>query len=266
MKRLVLFTLIAALFLNACKKEEPKVVGYDIKNLSSKRVQATIYSSEEDYINQINPLWQGSVDAGKTTTIPESTLEEGYRYQIDWYSDDQTYSNWIAGEKWLNNEMHFTPSKNSAYIIRELGPTKRAAECNIRGTLLDNNKPTVWKAVDAYSFSLSGESERIWDNLDDWEKKVFVTFSFKTTQLKTLTSTGGEHIRNLDMLDFETDGSNNNGVFTISNYDAPFHVSNTANVFDPMRTDISTIQKYTATRDTLCVVIDQVVAYFMVRQ
>ena len=267
MKRLVLFTLTAALFLNACKKEESKVVGYDIKNLSTKRVQATIYSSEEDYINQINPLWQGSVDAGKTTTIPESTLDEGYRYYIDWYSDDMTYSNWIAGDQWPNNELYFPASKTSAYFIRELGPSKRAAECNIRGTLLDNNNPATWKAVDAYSISRYQEPKRVWNTLTDWQKKIYITFSFNKAAFKSYKPTGEEHIYTMNTLDFEMERSNNNGVFTVS-MERPnqYYVSNTTTISHPENSvTIDNYQKYQAAKDTIFLVTGDA-GYLMVRE
>ncbi len=62
-------------------------------NYSLSDINIDIYSSKDNYVNEVNPVYEGKLNSEGTIELNEG-IESGVLYYVDIYTDDNVISNW----------------------------------------------------------------------------------------------------------------------------------------------------------------------------
>lgn len=166
--RAALFAIVLSMCgFTACKKEktaptvdETKL--FKIYNNSGATLNLKIYRHSFDYIDDKNPAINIRFENNQFIYL-EPTEFDAYRwYYVDFYNDDLTINNWGIGYNHgddVNAIIRIAAGKSQTIYKHDA--------CNARRVLLKDNKPTIWKAVNAFS---GYTGARIWDTLSTYEK------------------------------------------------------------------------------------------------
>jgi|GEM_PF-5461941 len=174
-------TIIFLCCFIACKKEsiitEPDLgaTHFKIENKTNSAINCVLYKYRDHYNIQQNELAKFRLEAGATKYLAPSDYVSTLTCIIDFYSDDYSYTNWSFPYT-LNKEANsdnFYIEANSSYIIDNL------SHIAARKTLLNNEKPTTWKSINAYS--IQNPNISIWDTMAPDNKNF--TLSFSRTKL-----------------------------------------------------------------------------------
>ncbi len=161
-KNVTLLTIALALCCLACKKKETTPAVDDSKlfkiyNNSGTTLNLKIYRNSFDYIENKNTAINTRFDNNMFIYLDPTEFDASKWYIIDFYNDDLTINTWGIGNDYGgNNSITIGIATGKSHTIH-----KRAA-CDARSILLKDNKPTIWKAVDAFS---GYTGARIWDTL-----------------------------------------------------------------------------------------------------
>lgn len=160
--RAALFAIVLTMCgFTACKKEktvptvdETKL--FKIYNNSGATLNLKIYRSSFDYKDDKNPAINVRFDNNQFIYLEPAEFDASKGYFIDYYNDNLAINTWGIGNDYgENTNISIRIAPNKSYTI-----SRRA--CNARSILLKDNKPSLWKAVDAFS---GYTGERIWDTL-----------------------------------------------------------------------------------------------------
>lgn len=269
MKRFLLPALFAIITIAACKKEkkEAKIDGYKFKNDLNESVHAVLYGSAVDYINQVNPVWEGDIAAKSTKTVTDEYLTENDSCYIDWHTPSHSRSNWISGHRvqdiYTNGIMFFT-NKSKPYKITD----EYDAQGNPYALLLKNGKGSKWKVFNAYT-SGGSNPESVWDKMDQYQKQMNMTVTFKSITI-TYPEATTSNVKEYNILGCRLSGSNAADVFGIANAEMDifiYNISKPYNSFDWYHSGYIDEPLISASTDTLLIHNRyNNVAYAIVRQ
>ncbi len=161
-KKLILACIAVLSITAGCKKDkEPEKVDesklFKIYNNSGATINLKIYRNSIDYINDENLAINTRFDNGQFIYLDPTEFDATKGYFIDFYTDDLTINTWGIGNDYgPNRTISIRIAAGSDYTIN------KRASCDARSVLLKDNKPTIWKAVDAFS---GNTGARVWDTL-----------------------------------------------------------------------------------------------------
>lgn len=173
----LLFTciLVFSLGIIACKKDKSTAQAdeanlFKISNFSGETLNLKLYRSYYDFSHDKTPVLDTRVKDNNFIYLDPAEYDASNIYYIDYYNDDRSYTNW--GIK-LNSQngadiCYSSIGKGRGFIIYKRG--KQEA----RNILLKDDKPSVWKAIDAFS---GKTSLSIWDTLNPTQKNYTLSFS-----------------------------------------------------------------------------------------
>ncbi len=166
-KKLILACIAVLSITAGCKKDkEPEKVDesklFKIYNNSGATINLKIYRNSDDFSNDINPAINTRFDNGQFIYLDPTEYDVSKYYFADYYNDDFTTTNWgvIYRPDGLSSiSLKINAGGNVTFY--------RSSYCDARPILLKNNKPSTWKAVDAFS---GRTGVRIWDTLSSDKK------------------------------------------------------------------------------------------------
>lgn len=138
-----LFVLMIATIITACKKEETTIKDrYEFVNKTGHNLTVNLYNNYLNYQDQRDIKQTFSVNNGQTVLLDFSAVPDGTTYYIEYYNEDYSFSNWgLTGINNINLVLKSGKNGNHTLIPFQNGP--------VRKILLDGNKTTKWKAIDA---------------------------------------------------------------------------------------------------------------------
>lgn len=96
----------------------PEIPTAVVGNYTLTDLNVDIYRSKEDYVNEVNPVYNGKLDAAGEVEVTQG-IEKGVSYFVDIYTDDSVVSNWYPASasssdplelvKYVSNEFSEIP-------------------------------------------------------------------------------------------------------------------------------------------------------------
>ncbi len=189
MKEIRPFSILLGLVLIiSCKKESRKdpVI---FQNKSEKTIRVSIYFSQADYYQEVNPLTTFTLPSLGETELAGDMFEEGRRYYYDWHTDDDSASNWGNTEYPLIHPYSPIPGTRFVTFTYPAGMPVDCGNSDIGRLVLfgGQNISAIWKAVDAYD----GGGGHAWPTMTITQKNVSVTLNKDYTAIFEYSEPGG---------------------------------------------------------------------------
>jgi hypothetical protein len=158
--------------LQGCKKDGKDLSEVTFANQVSKQVMVDIYPTLKDYANNTNRTARLMIDGNSKKTLPGSTFLPGQNYYMDWYTADQSFSNWF-NDKFKDDIGYVTIEPTEGNNTYYMTPTFEGRK---KIVFLDTTQTfTEWKPVDIVVYSASTGYVSVWNQTPQAWKDRSVT-------------------------------------------------------------------------------------------